>query len=266
MKIDFRRSGILTLALSYFLSLQTAEAQEIGVEQEAEAQADAPIMKMTKAQYEEEAIALATWKSKVQGSYMGDKLIHFLTTLDANLVRNPRDCISLYNRGYLFGTVGCTKAAIIDLSKAIQVEPLSAHLYCERGICYMDLGDYSNALRDLGKAISYDANSGDARLARGRLLLTLGRPLEALSDLQECKKSTLVFSTVLPGEVPGNKFRAPDYYLGVCYEMLGQHDEAVSHFLLSAPDSEDDNAGGYLHRYADRPLDGEERANKLRNG
>jgi tetratricopeptide (TPR) repeat protein len=185
--------------------------------------------------------------------------------LNSSLVRNGRDVNSLYNRGYLYGTVGCTKAAIIDLSKAIDVDPMSAKLFCERGICYLDMGEYAKAQVDLNMAIHLNPASGDARLARGRLYLQLNRPDKALVDLLAAKEPQMEFAPALPGELPSNFYRAPDYYLGTCYEMLGSYDLALQSFREAAKDvTGADN--GYIHRYADRPIDAVERVNKLQSG
>ncbi len=253
---------VLSAALTYVFCLPPAGAEETTAEQQSEL---APISSMTKAEYESEAIALATWKSKVQGTHMGDKLIDFLTTLNTNIVRNGRDTNSLYNRGYLYGTVGCTKAAVVDLTKAIEADPMSAKLYCERGICYLDLADYARAQVDLNMAIHLNLASGDARLARGRLYLALNRPDKALVDLLAAKEPQMEFSPALPGELPSNFYKAPDYYLGTCYEMLGEYDLALRSFREAAKDVTGADSG-YIHRYADRPVDAAERANKLRSG
>lgn len=221
--------------------------------------------RLSKETYESEALALETWKSNVRGTYLGDKLLQLLSSLDKSLVRNPQDSNALFTRGYLYGTVGCTRAAIVDLSKAINQDAMSAHFYSERALCYMDIGEYYKARSDLNMALYLNPNSGDAHLARGRLLLLLGLPELALSDLITSKDVNQEYKTILPGELPGNFYGAPDYYLGSCYELLGNHTEAIQHFLESAKESTGaDN--GYIHRYADRPLDAELRAGKLRSG
>lgn len=241
----------------------SVRADETG--EDAETAGTHQVSSLTKEQYESEAISLATWKSKVQGTQMGDNLISRLTTLNANLVRNSRDTNSLYNRGYLYGTVGCTKAAIQDLSKAIQIDPTAAHLYCERGICYMDLEEYDKATSDLSKAIRLNPVSGDARLARGRMYLILERPLDALADLQAASDSSAEYAPALPGELPANFYHAPEYYLGICYELLGRSDEAKSCYRNAAKEVTGADSG-YLHRYADRPSDAGEKAKASPNG
>lgn len=209
-----------------------------------------------------EVYTLDTWKSKVRGSLNGEKLISMLSTLDAALVRNHRDLDSLYTRGHLYGTVGCTNAAVIDLTKVIQADPTNGKAYCERGICFFDLADYDRALRDLNKAVELDPQSGDARLARGRLLLWLSKPLPALDDLYAARYGNLDFHTSLPGELPSNFYKAPDYYLAACYEILGNYAEALKHYQ-AATDLPSTHNAGYLHRYAEQPVDTADCINRL---
>lgn len=201
-----------------------------------------------------DVMTLENWKARVRGSMHGDKLIGMLGNLDASIVRNHRDTHSLYTRGHLYGTVGCTSAAIVDLTKVIQTEPGNAGAYCERGICFMDQGDYDRALRDLDKAVEMNPHSGDARLTRGRLLMWQGKPLLALNDLLAARYGNLDFSTALPGELPANYYKAPDYYLGACYEQLGNPTEALKYYK-EANDLPSTSSPGYIHRYADQPSD-----------
>lgn len=212
-----------------------------------------------------EVYTLDTWKSKVRGSQQGDKLIGVLNNLDASLVRNFRDVHSLYMRGHLYGTVGCTNAAIVDLTKVIQTEHanlLAANAYCERGICFFDNANYDRAIKDLDKAVELNPNSGDARLARGRLLLWLGKPLAALTDLLCARYENLDFATPLPGELPANHYRAPDYYLGVCYEALNRPQDAL-YYYKEASNLPSTHGAGYLHRYAEQPADVAECVSRL---
>ncbi len=254
---------ILATVLTYLASPAEAGADELGEEQES---GSAQVTPLTKDQYESEAIVLEKWKIGARGTYMGKQLMGMLDTLNGSLVRNPRDVQSLYNRGYLYGTVGCTRAAIYDLSKAIQVDPMSSNLYCERGICYFDNQDYAKAMRDLSKAIELNPNSGDAHLARGRLYLWLEQPLKALPDLQA--SLTGEYSPALPGELPGNFFHAPEYYLGICHEILGNPNEARKYYEQSAKDASDRTGAdrGYIHRYADQPADSTDKASKFHSG
>lgn len=241
------------VALSFSL-LMLPISDAFGDSEEDEANNKSIIASIKPAKDDPEVMTLETWKSKVQGTAQGDKLIGLLTNLNSSIIRNHRDTNSLYTRGRLYGTVGCTNNAMVDLTKVIQADPSNWKAYCERGICYMDLGDYTHALTDLDKAVELSPTSGDARLARGRVQMWLGKPLVALNDLLAARYGNLEFSTSLPGELPANYYRAPDYYLGACYELLGNPTEALKYYK-EATDLPSAHAPGYIHRYADQPSD-----------
>lgn len=255
--LKFLTVSFCLLLLNVFSAAKAIEADS-GVDSEEYA-------KMTRDQYESEVMKLETWKANVQGTFMGDRLIGALTALDASIVRNARDTQSLYRRAYLYGTIGCTRAALVDLHKAIKSDLNSAPLYTERALCYMDMGEYLLAESDLNMAVYLNPLSGDAHFVRGRLYLILGKYELALADLLKCKDAAQEFSTVLPGELPANFYRAPDYYLGVAYELLGLPKQAHSCFLESSSQTSA-SENGYIHRYADKPLDSKERAEKLGSG
>lgn len=208
-----------------------------------------------KSQNDEETNTLETWKTNVQGNARGDELISLLDTTNEKLAQDATDADSLYMRGYLYGVVGCTSWAIQDLTKAIERNEDFADAYKERGICYMDTKNFTEALKDLNHAIELDPNSGDALLARGRLYLQTSQPEAALTDLLKCTNEAVSFTPALPGEMPGNFYNAPEYYLSSCYKALGEEDKAKEHLeraqvgesQATVPDTD------YLHRFADRP-------------
>lgn len=202
------------------------------------------------------------WKTSVRGTIAGEQLISLYDSTSGALQTNAVDLAALYKRGYLLGTIGATRSAIADLSKAIMAEPNNPAYHLERGICLMDAEDYGRALQDLNAACRLHPRSGDAHLARGRLLLFLGNTQMALADLLKCQGENMEFVTVLPGELPANYFKAPDYFLAACYEAMGRPDDAIKHFNVAA------TAGVapqnmYIHRFADQPLDTAERLRKL---
>lgn len=202
------------------------------------------------------------WKTNVRGTVAGEQLITVLDSVDSTLKTNGVDVQALYKRGYLYGTIGANRSAIVDLSKAIMADPEIAAFHCERGICYMDAEDYGRALQDLNAAVKLNPRSGDAHLARGRLFLLLNNHQMALSDLLLCENGNLDYTPILPGEMPGNYFKAPEYFLGICYDAMGRPDDAIKHFnnaLTAGPMP----ANSYIHRYADQPLDTAERIRKL---
>ena len=206
-------------------------------------------------EWAQEAPILHKWRETAKSTETGERLLSWLDDADGCLQFNSTDVDALYRRAYIYGLIGCTKLALADLSKAIQQDPSQAQLFRERGICYVDQQSYEKALGDFNQAIALNPLSGDTRLARARLLMQMGRPHQALDDLLVCKRDQLEFKPLLPGELAGNFYKAPDYYLGACYEALGRKQEALRHFRESARLDSVAATGAYVHRYADQPTD-----------
>lgn len=205
---------------------------------------------------------LQSWKSTAKTTQIGNQLLRLLEATDRTLLFDPKDKQSLYRRGYLLGTIGCTGSAIADLSKLIQSDPYFGAAYKERGLCYLDQKDYSRALQDLNRACILDPKSGDALLARGRIHLLLHQPNLALRDFRACKMSGVKFQPALPGELPANHYDALDYYTGTAYESLNRSSDAIRCYKDSIK-SPHLGITGYIHRYADQPLDASWRIKNL---
>jgi len=205
---------------------------------------------------------LQSWKATAKTTQIGNQLLRLLEATDRTLLFDPKDKQSLYRRGYLLGTVGCTSGAIADLSKLVQSDPYFGAAYKERGLCYLDQKDYNRALQDLNRACILDPKSGDALLARGRIYLLLHQPNLALRDFRACKMSGIKFQPALPGELPANHYDALDYYTGTAYESLNRSSDAIRCYKESIK-SPHLGITGYIHRYADQPLDASWRIKNL---
>lgn len=205
---------------------------------------------------------LRQWKESASDTKNGTKLLNLLENCDRKIKHNSTDKKSLYQRGYLYGTIGCTSSAIHDLSKAIEIDPYYSAAYTERGICYIDSHLYQRALNDLNRALVLDSWSADARFARAKLLLLMNRPREAERDLKACSGKAFKFRPALPGELSGNYYNASHYYLGKVYEKQGRRFDALREYRKYA-ESSGKVSYGYLHRYSDKPLDTRSRVKRL---
>lgn len=198
-------------------------------------------------------VTLETWKKNARTSPLGYPLVDLLSSCNSRLKENPHDKKSFFLRGYLFGILGCTSWAISDLSSAVAIDPSYAAAYTERGICYMDLGNLPLAQADLDRAVYLSPRSGDARYARGRLYLAMNKPVQARQEFANAQG--MPFSPALPGELPGNFYDAPEYYLGRCLDAMGNGDGAVVYYKRALRAAGRYGGSGYLHRYADQPQD-----------
>ena len=205
---------------------------------------------------------LSQWKQSAPNTALGTSLLQLLNDCDRKLALNSQDANYRYKRGYLYGVLGCTDSAIADLTKTIEISPSHSRALTERGLCYMDKKQYTQALYDLNRAVQIAPQSGNALMARARLWLATGRPLLAINDLRYCQSSEVKFSAELPGELLPNQYDALSYYLGASYEALDRPEQAITYYREHLKTSQITTVG-YLHRYAEQPVDTKWRIAKL---
>lgn len=70
---------------------------------------------------------------------------------------NKQKARALHNRGYLKGDKGDYDEAIVDYTKAIDLDPNNEVIYFHRGKVQLYKGNYDRAIDDLNKAIKLDA-------------------------------------------------------------------------------------------------------------
>jgi tetratricopeptide (TPR) repeat protein len=117
--------------------------------------------------------------------------------------------------------------AFADLSKAIELEPNDGSLWYQRGEAYRELRQYDRALADFSKAIELVPNNGWFRLQRAVAYRELGQDDRALADLSKAIELE-----------PNNGWRW--YHRGGLYRELRQFDRALADFSKAielVPDS-----------------------------
>lgn len=110
-----------------------------------------------------------------------------LDALDSVLSVNPGLPQAWFNRGVARCSLGDTNGALIDFTRAVEVDPKMAKAYYERG----RLKEKINAIGayvDFAKAIEINPQFFPALLARGKLLFATAREFEALADFNSCLK------------------------------------------------------------------------------
>lgn len=212
-----------------------------------------------------ESDTFRTWQATAKTTQLGQQLLTMMNAVSRAISVNPSDKYSLFRRAYLYGTIGCTESALADLTRVIAIDPNFAAAYTERANCYLDQKNFERALFDLNRAIVLDPRSGDALYTRGRLMLLMNKPSLALNDLRRSQRSECRFAPALPGELPANHYDATDYYIGVAYEAMDKKDEAIRHYQASLKTPRLGTVG-FIHRYADQPLDAKYRVSMLENG
>lgn len=171
-------------------------------------------------------------KDAMKNTQRRQHILVMLDTVTRAIEQNPEKR-SFFKRGYLYAAIGCTNTAIQDFTQAVKLDPNFAAAFTERANCFISEKDYERALFDLNRALVLDPQSGDAYYSRGRLLLLMNQPSLAISDLCLSQSDAVHFSKPLLGDVPADRSRAIDYFIGAAYEALGQPADAMRHYRAS---------------------------------
>jgi tetratricopeptide (TPR) repeat protein len=116
---------------------------------------------------------LQTWK---QVSYWHDNI----TLYNHALAVTGRNGAIRMNRGTAYFTLGDYRAAIEDLSRAIEIDPEFAPAYLNRGTAYEAMGDYAKAIADFNKALEINPRYALAYHNRAIVCGALGDHARAL--------------------------------------------------------------------------------------
>jgi len=90
---------------------------------------------------------------------------------------------SHYMRGLVYAVTGDVAEGLVSLSRAIQLEPGWAALYCSRGDAHQRLNQHHQAIADYDRAIELNPELLDAFASRGLSYLQTGASEQALADL-----------------------------------------------------------------------------------
>ena len=98
-------------------------------------------------------------------------------------------------RAYAYFMLGKTKFAakdydnaMIDLDKAIEMNPEFIYAYYARGIAKSELGDYNGAIADYDRYIELNSGDAEAYYRRGQAKKTLGQHEASKVDLKKAKE------------------------------------------------------------------------------
>ena len=133
---------------------------------------------------------------------------------------NPNDAKAYYNRGVTHGIKGEVDHAIVDFTTAIDLRPDNANIYYNRGFAYNIKGDYDRAIVDYTKAIELNPDSAGAYYNRGIAYNSKGDYDDAIVD----------FTTAIELDTDS----AGAYYnRGFAYNIKGDYDDAIVDFTTA---------------------------------
>ena len=110
------------------------------------------------------------------------------------------------NRGFDYCEIGQYDQAILDFSKAIEINPRLAHAYNNRGAAYLYKAQYDQAILDLSKAIEINPRLARAYSNRGWAYIKKWQYDQAISDFNKTIE-------INPGFVEAYFNRAIAYFL-----------------------------------------------------
>ncbi|HML94548.1 MAG TPA: tetratricopeptide repeat protein [Thermodesulfobacteriota bacterium] len=95
-------------------------------------------------------------------------------------------------RGYANSSFGDFEGALVDFSRAIELDSEYVEAYVTRGLVRIVLGDYSGAVRDSGNAIEIDPEYAEAYATRGLARRNLADYKGAIRDLDRAIETNSV--------------------------------------------------------------------------
>ena len=91
-----------------------------------------------------------------------------------------------YAQGKALLQSGQWEQAILEFTKAIDLDPDYREAYSERAYAYYQKGEYDKALSDSNKIIELNPEDPFAYFNRGIAYKALGKKAEALADFEKC--------------------------------------------------------------------------------
>jgi tetratricopeptide (TPR) repeat protein len=142
----------------------------------------------------------------------------FSATKTETFLRESRDHFVLYNnRALLYLKNGNYQEALLDFTKAIELNPVDAEIYFQRAGLYLFLEEYSKAFEDYQQAITINPNNPEYYLHRALAYTIIGSIDEAKLDLESAK-------------ITENKLNHLQNELGLSEFSKGSFQKAINHF------------------------------------
>ncbi len=138
-----------------------------------------------------------------------------LIDLNRALDLNPELVWAIANRGAAYRWMGRFEESLADLNKAIEQDPNDAWAIANRGITYRRLGRYDESVEDFDRALKLAPDLAWAFGSRGMTYRLMGHFEEALSDFDRALELDPSLTWVIGGR-------------GVVERMMGRHEESIA--------------------------------------
>lgn len=101
---------------------------------------------------------------------------------------DPKSSAAYNGLAAVYQRQGKADMAIVNFTKAIELNPVYKEAYFGRGICYLTTGDYDKAIVNLGKAIEIDKNNADAYYYRAQSYFSKKEYAKSMEDVRVAEK------------------------------------------------------------------------------
>ena len=123
-------------------------------------------------------------QNKEDGEHYEEALVDYSRAIEIN----PQFFYAYYMRGKVKSTLGDYKAAIADYDKAIEIKDEVFNIYFGRGTAHLMFGDYEAAIADYDKAIEIDPEDADTYGNRGAARYEIAESERARGDAKYAQK------------------------------------------------------------------------------
>jgi lipoprotein NlpI len=101
---------------------------------------------------------------------------------------DPQATDALYNRGAAYALMGQTNYALADFERVLDLAPNDPDTLFYRALIYVNQGKIESAVKDLSGVLKQRPEDGISRLQRAGLLIALQRNEDAIGDLNQILK------------------------------------------------------------------------------
>jgi tetratricopeptide (TPR) repeat protein len=107
-----------------------------------------------------------------------------LVELDKAIAIDPEQAKAYQNRGAAYNSLARYDEAVADLDRAIKLDPKNAGAHTNAGLAYFMIGRYDRAIEDLSEAVRLAPRNAVVHFNRGNVFAKLGLKDQALADYQ----------------------------------------------------------------------------------
>jgi tetratricopeptide (TPR) repeat protein len=143
-----------------------------------------PVIKEKKAEFKDANSYYYRGVSKNESKNYKGAIIDFTKALNLD----PRYNLAFNSRGFSKLALGDYKGAIEDYTKSIELNPTDEVVFYDRGTCKVKLKDYNGAIEDFTKVIELSQNDADTYYQRGNCKYYLGYKNSACMDWIKAKE------------------------------------------------------------------------------